>query len=161
MKEKEPVQEFLSRVPGIVSHMKTYSENVSNETIVSKVLRITKDFDHVVGAIEESKDLSNYIFDVLMSSLLAYEARFNRSHEKVEEKAFQVTGETSVDTSSGRAGSNHGRSGFQAEAVEEAKEKVVVKEAQMMKGRTKCHFTVITAKKTRPERSLLLAKAKG
>ena len=39
MKEKEFVQEFLSRVSGIVNHMKTYGENVNNETVVSKVLR--------------------------------------------------------------------------------------------------------------------------
>ena len=45
----------------LVSQMKTYEENLSNETIVSKVLRsLTKEFDHVVAAIEESKDLSKY-----------------------------------------------------------------------------------------------------
>ena len=35
MQEKESVQEFLTRVSGIVNHMKSYSENVSTETIVS------------------------------------------------------------------------------------------------------------------------------
>ena len=74
MKEKEPVQDFMSSVSGIVNHMKKYGENVSNETVVSKVLRsLTKGFDHVVAAIEESKDLSTYNFDELMSSLLAHE----------------------------------------------------------------------------------------
>ena len=59
MKEKESVQEFLSRVFGIVSYMKTYGENVSSETIVCKVLRsLITDFNYVVVAIEESKDLS-------------------------------------------------------------------------------------------------------
>jgi len=76
--------------------MKTYGENISNETIVSKVLRsLTKDYDHVVAVIEESKDLSTYNFDALMSSLLAYEARVSRHYEKVEENAFQVKGEFS------------------------------------------------------------------
>ena len=61
MKVKEPTQEYLSRVFGLVSHMKTYGEPVSNEIVVSKVLRtLTTDFDHVVAAIEESKDLSIY-----------------------------------------------------------------------------------------------------
>jgi len=51
MKEKECVQDFLSRVS--VSQMKIYGENISNETIMSKVLRsLTKNFDHVVAAIE-------------------------------------------------------------------------------------------------------------
>ena len=55
--------------------MKTYGENVSNEAIVSKVLRsLTEDFGHVVAAKEDAKDLSNYSFDVLMSSLLAHGA---------------------------------------------------------------------------------------
>jgi len=59
MKEKEPVQELLCRVPGIVSH-KTYVENVSNETIVSKILRcLTKYFDHVVVIIEDLCGLIN------------------------------------------------------------------------------------------------------
>ena len=37
MKEKEFVQEFLS-MSRIISQMKTYSEKVSNETIVNEVL---------------------------------------------------------------------------------------------------------------------------
>jgi len=39
MKDKEFVQEFLSRVYAIVSQMKTYGEDISNQTVVSKVLR--------------------------------------------------------------------------------------------------------------------------
>lgn len=49
----------------------------------------------MVAAIEESKDLSDYSFDELMGSLLAHEHRLNRSHEKIEEKAFQVKEEAS------------------------------------------------------------------
>jgi len=63
---------------------------------VAKVLRsLTKKFEHVVAAIEESKDLYDYSFDELMGSLLAHEDRINRSHEKIEEKAFQVKEESS------------------------------------------------------------------
>ena len=83
MKPKEPAQTYLSRVSGIVSHMKTYGESLSNEIVVSKVLRsLTSDFDHVVAAIEESKDLSQYSFDELMGSLLAHEVRINMSSER-------------------------------------------------------------------------------
>jgi len=57
-------------VSGIVHQMKTYGENVSNETIISKVLKsLKKKFDYVVASIEESKDLSKYSFDELISSL--------------------------------------------------------------------------------------------
>ncbi|GMP54920.1 hypothetical protein CsSME_00019913 [Camellia sinensis var. sinensis] len=58
---------------------------------LSRVLRsLTPKFDHVVAAIEESKDLSVFSFDELMGSLQAHETRINRSLKKNEEKAFQV-----------------------------------------------------------------------
>lgn len=83
----------MFRVSGIFNHMKTQGENVSNETVVSKVLRsLPKGFDHVVVAIEESKYLSTYNFDELMSSLLAHKVWISRSYEKVEEKALQAKG---------------------------------------------------------------------
>ncbi|GAV79032.1 UBN2 domain-containing protein, partial [Cephalotus follicularis] len=76
MKNVETVQDFLSRVTPIVSQMKSYGEEISDETVVAKVLRsLTPKFDHVVAAIEESKDLSVFSFDELMGSLQAHEAR--------------------------------------------------------------------------------------
>ena len=90
MKPKEYVQTYLSRVYGIVSHMKTYGESLSNEIVVSKVLRsLTSDFDHVVAAIEESKDLSQYSFDELMGSLLSHEVRINRPSVKQKRRFFR------------------------------------------------------------------------
>lgn len=110
MKEKEYVQEFLSRVPRSVSQMRTYGENVGNETIVSKMLRsLTKNFDYIVGVIEESKDLCTYTFDQLMSSLQAYEERVSRSYDQSEEKAFQMKGETPENSSGGYHGKGRGR----------------------------------------------------
>ncbi|KAJ0039003.1 hypothetical protein Pint_21994 [Pistacia integerrima] len=87
----ESVQDFLSRAMAIVSQMQSYGETISDQTVVAKVLRsLTPKFDHVVAAIEESKDLSVFSFDELMGSLQAHESRINRSLEKNEEKAFQV-----------------------------------------------------------------------
>ncbi|KAA3467262.1 Retrovirus-related Pol polyprotein from transposon TNT 1-94 [Gossypium australe] len=54
---------------------------------------LTPKFDHVVAAIEESKDLTTYSFDELQGSLQSHEARLNRTNEKSGEKAFQVMGE--------------------------------------------------------------------
>lgn len=63
----------------IVSQMRSYGENITNETIVAKVLRsLPPKFDHVVAAIEESKDLSIFSFDELMGSLQAHETRINK-----------------------------------------------------------------------------------
>jgi hypothetical protein len=68
-----------------------------------KVLRsLTPKFDHVVAAIEESKDLSTYTFDELMGLLHVHEIRLNRSEERADTKAFYAKGETS-------AGQQHGR----------------------------------------------------
>ncbi|KAK3032215.1 hypothetical protein RJ639_036145 [Escallonia herrerae] len=59
MKSVESVQDFFSRVSGIVSQMKSYGEKLDDEIVVAKVLRsLTTKFDHVVAAIEESEDLS-------------------------------------------------------------------------------------------------------
>lgn len=97
-KEKETVQSYLSRVSGIVNQMKSYGEIIENEKVVSKVLRtLHKDFRHVVAAIEESKDFSTYTFDELMCSLITHEERIRSYDDKVEEKAFQVHGESSSD----------------------------------------------------------------
>ncbi|CAL5340443.1 unnamed protein product [Camellia sinensis] len=114
MKNGESIADFLSRVMTIVSQMRSYGEKISDETVVAKVLRsLTPKFDHVVAAIEESKDLSVFSFDELMGSLQAHETRINRSLEKNEEKAFQVkdivtkAAEGDSSTSRGR-----GRGGF-------------------------------------------------
>ena len=81
MKDKEFVQAFLSRVSRIVNHMKSYGGNISNETVVCKVLRSpTSKFDYVVAAIKESKGMSTYSFDELMSFLLSHEARLSGYH---------------------------------------------------------------------------------
>lgn len=93
MKSNESVQTYLSRVSSLVNQMKSYGEDISVETVVAKVLRsLTPKSEHVVAVIEESHNLSDYTFDELMSSLQAHEERILRSHEKNEEKAFQVKG---------------------------------------------------------------------
>nr|GEX54736.1 UBN2 domain-containing protein [Tanacetum cinerariifolium] len=65
-----------------------------NESVQAYLARVSAIFDHVVAAIEESKDLSTLSFDELMGSLQAHEARINRSATKEKEKAFQIKGET-------------------------------------------------------------------
>ncbi|XP_021602892.1 uncharacterized protein LOC110608005 [Manihot esculenta] len=97
MKHEESVQDYLFRVSTVVSKMKGLGEQCLDSTVVAKVLRsLTPKFDHVVAAIEESKDLSTFTFDELMGSLLAHEERLNRSSEHEEEKAFHIKGETST-----------------------------------------------------------------
>ena len=79
MNSGECIVVFSSTTP-IVSQMQSYTEKVTNQTIVEKELRsLTQNFDHVVVAIEESKNLSVFSFDELMGSLQDHEARINRS----------------------------------------------------------------------------------
>ncbi|XP_069152067.1 uncharacterized protein [Solanum lycopersicum] len=79
----------------IVSQMRSYGKKVIDRIIFEKVLRsLNPKFDHVVAAIEESKDLSVFFFDELIGSLQDHEARINRSVEKNEEKTFQVNDST-------------------------------------------------------------------
>ena len=114
MNESEFVQGYLSRTSAIVNRMRSYDKKIDNQIVVSKVLRsLTTKFEHVVTAIEESKNLSTYSFDELMSSLLAHEDRLNRSREKVQEKAFQVKEEFSnKGKTENSAGRGYGRGNF-------------------------------------------------
>ncbi|GKV16453.1 hypothetical protein SLEP1_g27093 [Rubroshorea leprosula] len=69
---------------------------VDDRKVVEKVLRcLPYKFDHVVAAIEESKDLSVYSLNQLKGSLLAHEERMSRSAEKNLEQAFQTKVEIS------------------------------------------------------------------
>lgn len=91
-------------------------KQIDNQIVVSNVLRsLTTKFKHAT-VIEEFKDLPTYSFNELMSPLLAHEERLNRSRQKVQEKLFQVKGESSY---SGKAknspGRGHARGNFRSQ----------------------------------------------
>jgi gag-polypeptide of LTR copia-type/Zinc knuckle len=117
MEIDDKVLPFLTKVQGVVNQMKIYGEQVTDQTVVCKVLRsLTAKFDHVVAAIEESKDLNTYTFNELMGSLQSHESRLMRDEEKSEsdDKAFYAQGQTfrGRGRSRGRGSmSNRGRGG--------------------------------------------------
>jgi hypothetical protein len=93
MEEKETVNDYITRVTRLVNQMKACGESVSEENIVSKVLRsLTARFDNIVVAIEESKDLKTMTKDELPSSLEAHEQRMDeRGYDKAKaEVALQA-----------------------------------------------------------------------
>jgi hypothetical protein len=77
---------------------------------VAKVLRnLTPKFDHVVAAIEESKNLDTYSFDELMGLLHTHESRMSKIEDKGDEKTFYMKGKSSRgrhNPSKGRANSD-------------------------------------------------------
>lgn len=143
MKEKETVQEYLSRMSSTVQQMRTLGEKIKNSQVVSKVLRsLTKKYDHVVTAIEESKDMETYTFDELKGSLQAHEERTCKGDDKKEEKAFQAKGESSnkerAQQSSGRGrgrGGSRGRGCGRRQSNEGRDQS-----SQNYKGSFKCYY---------------------
>ncbi|CAH9095067.1 unnamed protein product [Cuscuta epithymum] len=115
MKDKESVQDYLSRIADIVQKMKSYGEDVKPQQVVSKVLRsLTPKYRQLVCAIEEVQDLEVYTFEQLTGSLQAYEERGDLDCDKVEEQAFQVRGEAPRDQQQHfpNRGRGRGRGGF-------------------------------------------------
>lgn len=75
MKSGETVQEFITRTMTIINQIRILGDPISDYTIVMKVLQsLSSRFDHVVAAIEESKDFHNLSLDELSGSLQAHEA---------------------------------------------------------------------------------------
>ncbi|XP_039144812.1 uncharacterized protein LOC120282128 [Dioscorea cayenensis subsp. rotundata] len=96
MKDTENIQEYITRVVTIVNQIKGLGFEITEEEVVSKILRsLTPRFNYVVAAIEEAKDISKMSLDELTSSLQAHEIRMENVGEKVEERAFHVKGESS------------------------------------------------------------------
>jgi gag-polypeptide of LTR copia-type len=115
MNQDELVQSFLTRVTTIVNQIRSCGENLSEKIVVMKVLHslITK-FDHVVAAIEESKNLDVYFLDELMGSLQTHESRMSKTKDKDDEKAFYMKRESSrgdYNPSRGRVNSDRGGRG--------------------------------------------------
>ena len=65
------------------------ASHLSEQKVVEKILRsLSKKYDHVVVAIEESKDFSVLTFDELQGSLFSHEDRMKRYDDDYVENAF-------------------------------------------------------------------------
>ncbi|GAU50842.1 hypothetical protein TSUD_232190 [Trifolium subterraneum] len=76
MMDKESIGDFFTRLQTLVNTMKNLGDQISDQQVIEKVLRtLNPQFDHIVVAIEESKDLSTMSLNELQSSLEAHEQR--------------------------------------------------------------------------------------
>ncbi|XP_061353100.1 uncharacterized protein LOC133297887 [Gastrolobium bilobum] len=106
MKDSEGVSEFITRVQAVVNQLKQNGEQISETRVVEKILRsLTDDFENVVCAIEESKDLAALSVEELASSLEAHE---QRKKKKKEESLESSRGRGRAERGNGRGGRGRG-----------------------------------------------------
>jgi hypothetical protein len=90
MTEFENVDQFMTRVMGIVNQIRLIGETITDQCIVEKFLRsLPKKFEMVVTTILESKHLSSFSTDELIGSLVAHETRLHLTDESIS-NAFKT-----------------------------------------------------------------------
>ena len=111
MKESEIVDQFMTRVSGIVTQFQTYGKPLEQNIIWC----LTKNFAMVVISIEEAKGLSKFTLEELIGSLLSHEARLNQEEESL---ANYFSTQDSLNRSRARGGWGRGRRGQGSLATE-------------------------------------------
>ncbi|XP_014515291.1 uncharacterized protein LOC106773115 [Vigna radiata var. radiata] len=109
MGENEMVAEYIGIIQSVANMMRACDKVVKDKKMVEKILRtLTKEYDHIVVAIEECKDLDKMKVEELQNSLEAYEQRLierrNQALQARSNQSFKNRGR-------GRGRSHGGRSG--------------------------------------------------
>jgi hypothetical protein len=109
MTESENVDQFMTRVMGIVNQIRLTGEAIPDQCIVEKVLRsLPKKFEMVITTILESKDLSCFSTDELIGSLLTHETILHLTDESIS-NAFKTQFSFTRGRGSGRGRGHQGR----------------------------------------------------
>lgn len=90
MEDNDKVSEFFSSVLTVANQMKAYREKISDVMIMEKIMRsMPVAFDHIVVAIEESRDMEKLKIEELQSAFEAYEMRRN-GRKKRDDQALKI-----------------------------------------------------------------------
>ncbi|XP_047148339.1 uncharacterized protein LOC124820640 [Vigna umbellata] len=92
MDEGEKVSEYFNKVLTTSNQMKRCSETIIDLMVIEKIMRsLPQKFDHIVVAIEESRDLERLKIEELQSALEAHEMRMSeRNYVQIDEQALKV-----------------------------------------------------------------------
>ncbi|XP_074336751.1 uncharacterized protein LOC141673923 [Apium graveolens] len=91
MKESGMVEGFYNRTILIVNQLHVNGEDISDKRVLEKILRsMTRKYEHVVVAIEESKDLNTFFLEELFGSKQSHELRIKQFDSSPSEQVFQV-----------------------------------------------------------------------
>ena len=102
MKETKIINQFMTRVLGIITQFQTYGEPLEQKVVVQKILRcLTEEFYMVVIAIEEANYMSQFTLKELTGSLLSHESRLNQEEESLT-NSFSI--QASLGIGQGRGG---------------------------------------------------------
>jgi gag-polypeptide of LTR copia-type len=91
MKESESVSEYIMCVQAVMNQLIRNGEALTDARVIEKFLRsLTDNFENVVCAIEESKDLATLTVDELASSLEAHGQRKKKKRRRHSSKHFKL-----------------------------------------------------------------------
>ena len=86
MKESKNVSEYITCVQTVINQLNRNGEMLPKTRVVEKILRLlTENFENVVCAIEESKNLATFTVDELAGSLEAHEQRKKKKEETLDQ----------------------------------------------------------------------------
>ncbi|CAO2836221.1 unnamed protein product [Amaranthus hypochondriacus] len=113
MTETESISNYFSRLLINVTQQKQNGEKIEDKKIVEKVLRsCNKKFNHVLPAIEESKDIDTLSIEELMGSLQVHEQRIQKNDgPAIIDQALESRFQSNEQRGGNRRGNFRGRGG--------------------------------------------------